>query len=168
MLICITSVPSGSSLWNSFSQRPVSMSQTTSYCKISQRLELRERFVFRVVRSLWNLTGTSSAVLPTCLSNSKRYDDLSYQYCSFETSWDHTKRLIGYWNGAQIVILSLIKNRGKFCDIHHIKHNKRSGHDYYMNLWSQLRYSSNCNYNDNYALCSYVVKDLFWINCHRQ
>ena len=29
------------------------------------------RFVFRIVRSLWNLTGTSAAVLPMCLSNCK-------------------------------------------------------------------------------------------------
>ena len=30
-----------------------------------------KRFVFRIVRSLWNLTGTSAAVLPMCLSNFK-------------------------------------------------------------------------------------------------
>ena len=29
------------------------------------------RFVFRIVRSLWNLTGTSAALLPMCLSNFK-------------------------------------------------------------------------------------------------
>ena len=40
----------------------------TSYCKISQSLEAA-RFVFRIVRSLWNLTDTSAALLPTCLSN---------------------------------------------------------------------------------------------------
>ena len=47
---------------------PVSISDKTSYVKISQRLEGtrsdEEMFV-----SLWNLTGTSAAVLPRCLSN---------------------------------------------------------------------------------------------------
>ena len=49
---------------------PVSISDKTSYCKISQSLEAT-RFVFRIVRSFWNLTGTSAAVLPTWLSNFK-------------------------------------------------------------------------------------------------
>ena len=49
---------------------PVSISEKTSYRKISWSLEAA-RFVFRIVRSLWNLTGTSSAVLPMCLSNVK-------------------------------------------------------------------------------------------------
>ena len=49
---------------------PVSISEKTSYCKISWSLEAA-RFVFRIVRSLWNLTGTSAAVLPMCLSNCK-------------------------------------------------------------------------------------------------
>ena len=31
----------------------------------------KTRFVFRIVRSLWNLTGTSAAVLPMCLWNFK-------------------------------------------------------------------------------------------------
>ena len=31
----------------------------------------RNGFVFRIVRSLWNLTGTSAAMLPMCLSNFK-------------------------------------------------------------------------------------------------
>ena len=39
-----------------------------SYRKISWSLEVA-RFVFRIVRSLWNLTGTSAALLPMCLSN---------------------------------------------------------------------------------------------------
>ena len=51
-------------------QGPVSISEKTSYRKISWSLEAT-RFVFRVVRSLWNLTGTSAALLPMCLSNFK-------------------------------------------------------------------------------------------------
>ena len=39
---------------------PVSISVKTSYCKISQNLEAMW-FVFRIVRSLWNLIGTSAA-----------------------------------------------------------------------------------------------------------
>ena len=49
---------------------PVSISEKTSFRKISLSLEAA-RFVFRIVRSLWNLTGTSAAVLPMCLSNFK-------------------------------------------------------------------------------------------------
>ena len=49
---------------------PVSISEKTSFRKISSSLEAA-RFVFRIVRSLWNLTGTSAAVLPMCLSNFK-------------------------------------------------------------------------------------------------
>ena len=51
-------------------QGPVSISENTSFRKISLSLEAA-RFVFRIVRSLWNLTGTSTAVLPMCLSNFK-------------------------------------------------------------------------------------------------
>ena len=49
---------------------PVSISEKTSFRKISSSLEAAI-FVFRIVRSLWNLTGTSAAVLPMCLSNFK-------------------------------------------------------------------------------------------------
>ena len=55
---------------NLHGQDPVSISEKTSYRKISWSLEAT-RFVFRIVRSLWNLTGTSAAVLPMCLSNCK-------------------------------------------------------------------------------------------------
>ena len=47
-----------------------SISDKTSYCKISQSLEAA-RFVFRNVRSLWILTETSTVVPLMCLSNSK-------------------------------------------------------------------------------------------------
>ena len=49
---------------------PVSISEKTSFRKISWSLEAA-RFAFRVVVSLWNLTGTSAALLPMCLSNFK-------------------------------------------------------------------------------------------------
>ena len=49
---------------------PVSTSHKTSYFKISQSLEAAW-FVFIIVRSLWNVTSTSAAVLPMCLSNFK-------------------------------------------------------------------------------------------------
>ena len=72
---------------------PVSIFDKTSYRKISQNLEA-VRFLFRIVRSLWNLTGTSAAL-------SKRCDNLNYQSRGYETSRDLTiRRLSGYWNGA--------------------------------------------------------------------
>ena len=49
---------------------PVSISEKTSFRKISSSLEAA-RFVFRIVLSFWNLTGTSAAVLPMCMSNFK-------------------------------------------------------------------------------------------------
>ena len=82
----------------------------TSYRKISWSSEAA-RFVFWTVRSLWNLTGTSAALLPTprqhccrCACEiSKRCDVLNCQSRGFETSRDlATRRLIGYWNRAQV------------------------------------------------------------------
>ena len=49
---------------------PVSISHKTIDYKISQNLEA-VRFVFKSVRSLQDMTGTSAAVLPMCLSNFK-------------------------------------------------------------------------------------------------
>ena len=49
---------------------PVSIPDKTSYCKISWSLEAA-RFIFKIAQSLWNLTGTSAAVLPRCLPNFK-------------------------------------------------------------------------------------------------
>ena len=43
------------------------ISNKMSYCEISQSLESK-RFSFRIVQSHRNLTGTSAAVLPMCLS----------------------------------------------------------------------------------------------------
>ena len=56
--------------WTVSNLGPVSISEKTSFRKISSSLEAA-RFVFRIVRSPWNLTGTSesAAVLPMCLSN---------------------------------------------------------------------------------------------------
>ena len=45
-----------------------SLSRKTSYRKISWSFEAA-RFGFRRFQLLWNLTGTSSATLPRCLSN---------------------------------------------------------------------------------------------------
>ena len=49
---------------------PSSTSNKMSYRKISWSLKTA-RFVFRIVRSLWNLTSTSAALLPMCLTNFK-------------------------------------------------------------------------------------------------
>ena len=45
-----------------------SLSGKTSYRKISWSLEAA-RFGFKLFQSLWNLAGTSTALLPRCLSN---------------------------------------------------------------------------------------------------
>ena len=45
-----------------------SLSDKTSYRKISWSLEAA-RFGFKLFQSLWNLAGTSAALLPRCLSN---------------------------------------------------------------------------------------------------
>ena len=50
------------------SQGLYSLSGKTSYRKISWSLEAA-RFGFKLFQSLWNLAGTSAALLPRCLSN---------------------------------------------------------------------------------------------------
>ena len=45
-----------------------SLSRKTSYSKISWSFETA-RFGFKLFQSLWNLAGTSAALLPRCLSN---------------------------------------------------------------------------------------------------
>ena len=49
-------------------QGPYSLSGKTSYCKILWSLEVK-RFGFSLFQSPRNLTGTSAAALPRCLSN---------------------------------------------------------------------------------------------------
>ena len=76
----------------SHQQGPVSIYDKTFYCKISWSLEAA-RFVFEIVRSLWNLTGTSAALLPKCLSNFKamRYFKLPLSRLQvFARSYDKT------------------------------------------------------------------------------
>ena len=55
-------------LEESHNQGPVYISEKTSYRKISWSLEAT-RFVFRIVLSLWNLTGISAALLPKLQSD---------------------------------------------------------------------------------------------------
>ena len=50
------------------SQGLYSLSGKTSYCKVSWSLEAA-RFGFKLFQLLWNLAGTSAALLPRCLSN---------------------------------------------------------------------------------------------------
>ena len=60
-----------------------SLSRRTSYHKISRSLEAA-KFGFKLVQSLWNLTGISTALLQI----SERYDHYIIQSCGFETSRD--------------------------------------------------------------------------------
>ena len=53
---------------HSCTQGLYSLSGKTSYRKISWSLEAT-RFGFKLFQSLWNLAGTSAALLPRCLSN---------------------------------------------------------------------------------------------------
>ena len=71
---------------------PVSLSDKTSYRKMSWSLEAA-RFVFRIIISLLNLTGTSAALLPRYLSNFKpmRWFKLSISRLqNFTRSYDKT------------------------------------------------------------------------------
>ena len=77
----------------------VSISKKTSFRKISSSLEAA-RFVFRIVRSLWNLTGTSAAVLPMCLSNFKAIRQFKVPISwlrDFTRSYDKTSFRILRW-----------------------------------------------------------------------
>ena len=71
---------------------PVSISEKTSFHKISSSLEAA-RVVSRIVRSLWNLTGTSAALLPMCLSNFKAIRRFKVQFSwlrDFTRSYEKT------------------------------------------------------------------------------
>ena len=79
--------------FKTFLPGPVSISDKTSYCKISQSLE-GARFVYNIEGSLWN----STALLPRNLSNVKAMR----QSCGFEVSRNPmVRRLIGHWDVAQ-------------------------------------------------------------------
>ena len=56
---------------------PYSLSGKTSYRKISWSLEAA-RFGFKLFLSLWNLAGTSAALLPRCLSNFRAIPPLQH------------------------------------------------------------------------------------------
>ena len=56
---------------------PYSLSGKTSYRKISWSLEAA-RFGFKLFQSLWNLAGTSAALLPRCLSNFRAIRQLQH------------------------------------------------------------------------------------------
>ena len=73
----------------------VSIPDKTSYLKISWNLKVM-LFVFRIIRLLWNVTGTSVALLSMCLSNFK-----AMQWFKLPISHPRDPRLIEYWNGAQ-------------------------------------------------------------------
>ena len=78
----------------------MSISNKMSYPKILQRLKAT-RFMFRMVWSISNLTGTPTALLLRQIS--KQYHDSNCQPRSFETSHDlMIRHLIGYWNGPLI------------------------------------------------------------------
>ena len=86
-------------------QGPVSISDKTSYCKISQSLEVA-RFVCRIVWSFWNLTAHQQHCCRDACQISKRCHNSNYQSRGFETWRNLTRRrLIRYWNRAQNSLL---------------------------------------------------------------
>ena len=64
-----------------------SLSGKTSYRKISWSLEAA-RFGFKLFQSLWNLAGTSAALLPRCLSNFRAIRPLQHPISGL---WDFTR-----------------------------------------------------------------------------
>ena len=64
-----------------------SLSGKTSYRKISWSLEAA-RFGFKLFQSLWNLAGTSAALLPRCLSNFRAIRPLQHPISRL---WDFTR-----------------------------------------------------------------------------
>ena len=96
---------------------PVSISDKTTCFKISWSLEAA-RFVFRIVRSLWNLAGTSVALLPKCVSNFKAMRKFKLRisrFRAFTRSCDKTS----YWilkrgPGCEEAVIFLF-----FAHVHH-------------------------------------------------
>ena len=85
-------------------QGPVSISDKTSYCKISRSLE-----AVRFVRELSDRSEIWQAPRQHCCrcacQISKWCDHLNYQCRGFETSRDLTvRRLVRYWNGAMAAL----------------------------------------------------------------
>ena len=84
---------------------PVSISNKTSYRKILWSLGAA-RLVVWIITSLWNLTGTSAALLlPRCLPNFRAIILFEYKSRSFETTRNLTIRclvLICYRNWALV------------------------------------------------------------------
>ena len=77
-------------------QGPVSISAKTSYRKISWSLEAT-RLVVNIIASLWNLTDTSAALLPKCLSNFRAIGQFQIQISrlrDFTISYEKTSFLI--------------------------------------------------------------------------
>ena len=72
---------------NAQTQGLYSLSCRTSYRKISWSLEAA-RFGFKLFQLLWNLTGTSAAALPRCLSNFRVIRPLQRPIFSL---WDFTR-----------------------------------------------------------------------------
>ena len=86
-----------------------SLSGKTSYRKISWSLEAA-RFEFKLFQSLWNLAGTSAALLPRCLSNFRAILPLQHPISRLR---DFTRfggktsyRLVNRGPGAEATILT--------------------------------------------------------------
>ena len=97
-------------------QGPVPITDTMCYSEISQRIEA-VRFESRIVWSLYNLAGTSAALLPKCLSNftAMRLFKLPNLRLQVFTRF-YDKNIMGYWYRPRLVCaVSLANNE---CVIH--------------------------------------------------
>ena len=90
-------------------QGPVSITDKASDRKISWRLGAA-RLVVWIIASLWNLTGARQHCCRCACQMSEWWDYSTHKPRGLETLRDVTiKRLIGYWNGAQVTRLYLSK-----------------------------------------------------------
>ena len=77
ILMITTGTPRPQRTNNKTIQRLYSLSGKTSYRKISWSLEAA-RFGSKLFQSLWNLAGTSAALLPRCLPNFRAIQPLQH------------------------------------------------------------------------------------------
>ena len=92
---------------------PVSITGKTPYREISWSLEAL-RLAVEIITWIFNLTGTSAAVLPRCLSNFRAIEQFQYKSRDFESSRGLTKRRLSkYWNGALVSYLE-----GLYCKLY--------------------------------------------------
>ena len=149
-------------------QGPVSISDKTSYRKISWSLNAA-RFVFRIVRSLWNLTGTSAALLPTCQLNFaaiwqfklpiSRLRDITRSYDN--TFYPILKRGPGVYTVIKYSFVFVVPN-SHFFFLNMFVHYECACH-FHLKLWAVFRYGTIGEYHLFFTVCSISAIVIEWI-----